>query len=126
MRSVRSKDTKPELTVCRMVWAAGWRYRLHARDLPGKPDLVFRKQRKVIFIHGCFWHHHEGCKRATIPQTWTSFWTGKFAYNRQRDAANIRALNQTDWRALVVWECELKDVQRLAERVQRFLGEQPV
>ena len=122
MARIRSKDTQPELVVRRLVWSLGFRYRLHQRDLPGRPDIVLRRHRKAIFVHGCFWHAHKGCPRATVPKTRRDFWTAKFQGNRRRDAASLRALRRDGWKVLVLWECELKDRARLSERVGTFLA----
>jgi len=106
MAAVRSKDTKPELFLRRALHALGYRYRLHRRDLPGSPDLVFPGKRAVIFVHGCFWHGHD-CPAAKLPTTRADFWRDKIAGNRRRDAAALERLREQGWRALVVWECEL-------------------
>jgi DNA mismatch endonuclease (patch repair protein) len=121
MAAVRSIDTKPEFAVRRLVHGMGYRYRLHRRDLPGTPDLVFPARRAVVFVHGCFWHRHEGCALARIPKSRVRFWTQKLEGNRQRDARALKALRAAGWRALVVWECELKKPSTLARRLRRFL-----
>lgn len=114
MSGIRGKDTKPEWLVRRYLHARGLRFRLHVRDLPGKPDLVFPKYRTVVFVHGCFWHRHTGCKYATIPSTRTDFWTNKLSDNVERDQYQYDALAGLGWRVLVVWECELmKEASRL-------------
>lgn len=123
MALVRSIDTKPEMIVRRLVYSMGYRYRLHCRYLPGKPDLVFRSRRAVVFVHGCFWHRHEGCSLARLPKSRVGFWSEKLEGNRERDARKIEALEQAGWRVFVVWECELKDKERLGERLRRFLDE---
>lgn len=122
MARVGSKDTKPEMTVRRTAHALGYRYRLHARDLPGSPDLVFRGRRKVIFVHGCYWHRHPGCKRASMPSTRREYWQAKFDRNVARDADAEAALREAGWDVLVVWECETKDPDALASRLSTFLG----
>lgn len=125
MSRIRSKDTKPEMRVRRMVHGLGYRYRLHASDLPGRPDLVFRPRRKVIFVHGCFWHRHEGCSRNRIPKSPErhEYWRDKLNANVRRDRRNQAALRETGWRVLVIWECETEDESdRLAERIRAFLG----
>ena len=122
MSRIRSKDTVPELVVRRLVHGMGYRYRLHAKDLPGRPDLVFRPRRKAIFVHGCFWHRHEGCSRSRIPTTRSDFWRTKLNGNARRDQRNEVALDEMGWRILVVWECETKDLDQLGEVVRRFLG----
>ena len=101
----------------------GYRYRLHVSDLPGKPDLVFPRLRRITEVQGCFWHQHPGCIDAHIPKTRQEYWEPKLSRNRQRDAINRRALSRLGWRVLVVWECEIKDTLRLARRLARFLGE---
>lgn len=107
MRSIRGKDTKPELLLRRALHAFGFRYRLHQKGLPGRPDLVFPKYRAAVFVHGCFWHRHPGCPKATTPATREDFWRSKFAENTARDRRNIDRLQSAGWRVLVVWECEL-------------------
>ena len=121
MSRVRSKDTGPEMLVRRLVFSMGYRYRLHAKDLPGKPDLVFRRQRKVIFVHGCFWHHHKGCALARIPKSRQDFWIPKLEANRERDQRNKKDLIQAGWRVKTIWECQLGDMGRLRKTIGRFL-----
>ena len=121
MSRIRSKDTKPEMRVRRLVHGMGCRYRLHAKELPGRPDLVFRPRRKVIFVHGCFWHRHDGCARATTPKKRTSYWEDKFHKNIVRDRRNLLDLAELGWDAIVVWECETRDLDRLAAQLARFL-----
>lgn len=121
MRLIRSKDTKPELAVRRALFALGYRYRLHSAKLPGKPDLVFPSRRKAIFIHGCFWHRHQGCKKTRMPKTRLDYWEPKFAANVARDTRNQAELRAEGWRFMVVWECELHDIGRLTRRIVRFL-----
>ena len=122
MRRVRSKDTKPELVVRRMAHSMGYRYRLHVRALPGHPDMVFSKRRKVIFIHGCMWHSHEGCPNNRRPHTRQDYWVPKLDGNKRRDVANIATLKEKGWDVLVIWECEVKKFTELAERLTNFLG----
>jgi DNA mismatch endonuclease (patch repair protein) len=124
MALVRSRDSRPELFVRKMVFALGYRYRLHARDLPGCPDLVFRSARKAIFVHGCFWHRHASrrCALARLPKSRLGFWLPKLEGNRERDARNRRALARAGWKSLVVWECELNDRDRLERKLKKFLG----
>ena len=126
MRAVKGKDTKPELAVRRMVHAAGYRYRLHRKDLPGRPDLVFGPRKKVIFVHGCFWHSHSDgvCKAASVPKVRADYWAAKLEANRVRDARNMAALHQSGWQVLVVWECWLKDRERTLVSVQTFLADE--
>ncbi|MDH2091167.1 very short patch repair endonuclease [Rhizobium pusense] len=122
MSRIRGKDTKPELTVRRLLFADGFRYRLHGADLPGRPDIVFRSRKKVMFVHGCFWHQHCGCRNANIPKTRTDFWTKKLAGNVSRDQAVSRQLHERGWSALIIWECETKDVETLRLRLHEFLS----
>ena len=126
MRRVRKVDTKPEMIVRRLVHGLGYRYRLHRRDLPGSPDLVFPSRRKVIFVHGCFWHQHEGCKLANLPRSRTDYWLPKLRRNQERDQASCEQLKADGWKVLVVWECETEDRERLAERVTSFLSAENV
>lgn len=123
MSRVRSKDTTPEMTVRRLVHALGYRFRLHGRSLPGKPDLVFAGRQKVIFVHGCFWHRHEGCAKATLPKTRTKFWQEKFDTNVQRDRWAEAELSAQGWEVMTIWQCETKDIQNLKTRLERFLGD---
>jgi len=122
MRKVRQRDTTPELMVRRGLHARGFRYSLHATDLPGRPDIVFKSRRKVIFVHGCFWHRHSGCSRMTTPKTRQSFWEEKFRQNMERDARNLRELSQLGFQALIVWECETSRDDSLISRLEQFLG----
>lgn len=108
MGSIRHKDTVPERRLRSLLFAQGLRFRLHRRDLPGSPDLVFPRHRAVIFVHGCFWHRHPGCRFATTPATNQGFWAAKFAANVQRDRYTIDALREMGWRIGVVWECQLR------------------
>ena len=101
--------------------ALGYRFRLHFRKLPGKPDLAFPGRRKAVFVHGCFWHRHKGCRRATMPKSNRAFWRAKLARNVSRDSEELAAIRKQGWRALVVWECEVKNEPRLAARLRRFL-----
>lgn len=123
MSRVRNKDTKPEMRVRRLVHALGYRYRLHGGRLPGRPDLVFKSRRKVIFVHGCFWHRHEGCTLCRMPKSRLRFWKPKLNANRERDLANQDRLTELRWDYLIVWECELRDMDALASRVSSFLGD---
>jgi DNA mismatch endonuclease (patch repair protein) len=121
MGLVRAKDTKPELAVRRLVHTSGYRYRLHGRSLPGRPDMVFASRRKIIFVHGCFWHRHLGCAKATTPKANAAFWLAKFRANRQRDRQIERRLISAGWGVVTVWECELKDPAKLKRRLIREL-----
>lgn len=122
MRRIKSKGMKPEMLVRRLVHRLGYRYRLHRKDLPGKPDLVFAPRRKAIFVHGCFWHVHEDCIDGRAPKSNQGYWGPKLARNIERDKANIAALENTGWLVLVIWECETKDLELLNNRVSKFLG----
>ena len=126
MGRVRAKDTTPEMVVRRMLHAAGYRYRLHARDLPGKPDIVFPARRKVVFINGCFWHRHRDCALARLPKSRIEFWTEKLERNRERDERNTEALQALGWEVLTVWECEVRDPAALMPRVVAFLERRTV
>lgn len=108
MRSVHAKDTSPEIYVRRALFKAGFRFRLHNAELPGKPDIILPKYRTVIFVHGCFWHRHSGCKHATMPTSNIEYWQKKFQRNVKRDKEEIRQLETAGWKVLVVWACELK------------------
>lgn len=123
IRAVRSKDTKPEMQIRRMLHARGYRYRLHKRDLPGSPDLTFPARKKVIFVNGCFWHGHS-CKNGNrAPKNNQSYWLPKIVRNVERDNANLKKLANLGWEALTVWECEItNDHARLRDRLIRFLG----
>jgi DNA mismatch endonuclease, patch repair protein len=122
MRSIRSANTGPEMLVRRLVHRMGYRYRLHVKNLPGKPDLVFVAKRKIIFVHGCFWHFHIGCRDGKIPQSRENYWRPKLLKNRERDVENIRSLEAEGWNILVIWECELKDEVQLRVRLHQFLS----
>lgn len=122
MRAVKGRDTTPEMIVRRMVHAMGKRYRLHREDLPGKPDLTFPRLRKIIFVHGCFWHGHD-CKRgARKPKENAEYWIKKISRNKERDTQSRRTLGSLGWRTLVIWECELKDREMLKARIKDFLS----
>lgn len=120
MSAVRTKNTGPELAVRRLLHAAGYRYRLHRIDLPGKPDIVFPGRRKIIFVHGCFWHGHR-CAKGQLPKSRRGYWGKKIIDNRKRDAANSRRLRQLGWGTIVVWQCELKSEAILNARLHGFL-----
>ena len=123
MGRVRAKDTKPEMVVRRLIHRMGFRYRLHVRELPGCPDLVFPRFRKVLFVHGCFWHRHpeSTCKLARLPKSRLDFWRPKLEGNRLRDIENQGALLALGWRFMVIWECEIGDVQALGNKIKMFL-----
>ncbi len=122
MASVRSKHTAPELLVRRMLHGMGYRYRLHRKDLPGSPDLVFPKRRKVIFVNGCFWHGHD-CKWGRLPKSNSNFWSAKIRANQARDARNIDLLEKQGWHSMKIWQCQLRSPAFLLEKVRSFLGE---
>ncbi|KAA5801572.1 DNA mismatch endonuclease Vsr [Alkalicaulis satelles] len=122
MAAVKGRDTRPEMIVRRLVHGLGYRFRLHRKDLPGRPDLVFAGRRKVIFVHGCFWHGHDCARGRREPKQNADYWRAKIARNVARDAASLAALEADGWQALVVWECALKDREALAARLQAFLG----
>jgi DNA mismatch endonuclease, patch repair protein len=120
MRSVRSRDTGPELLVRRALHGMGYRFRLHRKDLAGKPDIVLPKHRAIVFVHGCFWHGH-GCRKGRLPKSRIRFWTKKILQNRKRDAESVRTLKRTGWHVLTIWQCETKDADALRSRLIRFL-----
>lgn len=120
MALVRSRDTKPEMRVRKVLHAAGLRYRLHDRHLPGAPDIVFRSRRIVVFVHGCFWHRHPGCAAARLPKSRREFWEPKLAGNVERDKRTQAELEVQGWTVLVIWECETKSADMLAQLVQRI------
>ena len=124
MQQIRSTDTSPELVVRKLTHHLGYRYRLHRKDLPGKPDLVFPARGKIVFVHGCFWHQHSSsrCKISRLPKSKTDYWTPKLQRNAERDRKNQRRLRRLGWRVLVLWECQIKDLERLARRIDRFLA----
>jgi DNA mismatch endonuclease, patch repair protein len=122
MRQIRSKNTAPEVLLRRMLHREGYRFRLHRPDLPGKPDLVFPARRKVIFVHGCFWHQHPGCREGRVPGSRRDYWEPKLARNQQRDMATQAALKEQGWQYLIVWECEVKNSNKVLEALLSFLG----
>ena len=121
MRQVQSENTKPELLVRSLAHRLGYRFRLHRRELPGAPDLVFPSRRKVIFVHGCFWHGHPCRRGARLPKTNAEYWHNKITRNKERDKRHQRRLRQLGWSALVLWECQLRDQQKLSARLSHFL-----
>jgi DNA mismatch endonuclease (patch repair protein) len=126
MSKIRSKNTKPELTLRKALFARGFRYRVNDAKLPGKPDIVLPKYRTVIFLHGCFWHRHEGCKYAYTPKTNTKFWVDKITSNAERDKINLQKLTALGWNILTVWECEIRheykhDISPLIDRIEAAL-----
>ena len=122
MSRVRGKDTLPELIVRRAAYSLGFRYRLHRKDLPGSPDIVFPKLRTVIFVHGCFWHRHPGCGRASVPQSRTEFWQSTLARNVERDRAARTTLEQMGWQVAVIWECETKNLDAVKRMLHQILS----
>jgi DNA mismatch endonuclease (patch repair protein) len=122
MRAVKGADTTPELAVRRMAHGMGFRFRLHRKDLPGKPDLTFPRLRKVIFVHGCFWHGHDCARGARVPVQNRDYWTRKVARNAERDRIAQSELERLGWKSLVVWECEIRDQDGLRCALRRFLG----
>lgn len=120
MRSVGRKNTKPEIAVRKLLHSMGLRFRLHRKDLPGSPDIVLPKYRTAIFVHGCFWHRHEGCRLASTPTTNQDYWLPKFAQNIERDARKRDALIAMGWKVLVVWECETREIEMLRDRLEQL------
>jgi len=123
MRKIRSRNTKPEVAVRSLLHRLGFRFRLHTKDLPGKPDIVLPKYKTVVLVHGCFWHRHPGCKCATTPSTRTDFWKKKFEDNVRRDKQVYAELRELGWHVVVVWECELSDLGALAHRLNTEIHE---
>lgn len=123
MARVKGSNTRPELLVRSLIHRMGFRFRLHRRDLPGCPDIVLPRHRKVIFIHGCFWHGHEGCHRSARPTSNQDFWEKKLSGNIERDKRNVLELKELGWKVLVVWTCETKETERLIAILSRFLTE---
>ena len=124
MSRIKGRDTRPEMRLRSLLHRAGFRFRLHARDLPGKPDIVLPKYHTVIFVHGCFWHRHEGCRNATTPSTRAEFWQAKFDGNVERDNRNRVALETASWTVMTVWECELKaDADRIVQQLSTEMRE---
>ena len=117
MAAIKSKNTKPEIVVRKMLYALGYRFRLHRKDLPGSPDIVLPKYKTVIFVHGCFWHRHENCKYASTPKTRKEFWNKKFTTNIERDIQIQEKIKNIDWRSVVIWECETKNIENLKDRI---------
>ena len=122
MRRIKSRNTKPELTVRRLLHSLGYRYRLHAKELPGKPDIVFRGRKKAIFVHGCFWHQHEQCREGRLPGTRPEYWVPKLGRNVERDRSNSAQLVEAGWQFLIIWECETGNYEALKQLLRAFLG----
>ena len=125
MRAIKSKDTKPEVMVRSMLHRAGYRFRKNVATLPGKPDIVLPKYKTVIFVHGCFWHRHRGCKQATTPKTRTEWWQKKFERNVSNDRKHARQLRKLGWHVITVWECQLKKPERVFQRLEKVLTTDP-
>ncbi len=125
MSHIKSKNTKPEITVRKIIYSLGYRYRLHRKDLPGKPDLAFIKKKKVIFINGCFWHGHSGCKKSALPDTNYEFWNDKIKNNVNRDTQNYKLLEDMGWKYLLIWQCEIKNynLENIKSNIIHFLNE---
>lgn len=121
MAKVKGRDTKPEKKVRSLLHAMGYRFRLHRKDLPGKPDIALPRHRKVIFVHGCFWHGHPGCRRASRPADNAEFWNAKLDANLKRDAGVLRDTKVSGWEPLIIWECETRDLGALKDRLDQFL-----
>ena len=117
MSAIKSKNTKPEIKVRKVLHSMGYRFRLHAKDLPGSPDIVLPKYKTVIFVHGCFWHRHENCKYASTPKTRKEFWNKKFTENKKRDSEIQEKIKILDWRSVVIWECETKNMENLRDKI---------
>lgn len=122
MAGIRSKDTQPELRVRQIAHSLGFRYRLHRRDLPGSPDLVFPRLKKAILVHGCYWHRHPNCRYAYSPKSNTEFWEDKFRRNQERDRQAVSNLRSGGWDVLVIWECETRDARKLQGQIAEHLG----
>jgi len=122
MQAVRGTNTAPEMVVRSLLHQMGYRFRLHRKDLPGSPDIVLPKHRKIVLVHGCFWHGHEECKRAKLPVNNANTWRMKIEKNQARDQRNITELRHHGWDVLIVWECELKEITQVAERLRDFIS----
>ena len=117
MSAIKSKNTKPEIKVRKILHSMGYRFRLHSKDLPGSPDIVLPKYKTVIFVHGCFWHRHENCKYASNPKTRQEFWNKKFKENIKRDSEIQDKIKNLNWRSVVIWECETKNIENLRDKI---------
>ena len=117
MSAIKSKNTKPEIKVRKILHSMGYRFRLHSKGLPGSPDIVLPKYKTVIFVHGCFWHRHENCKYASTPKTRKEFWNKKFTENKKRDSEIQEKIKILDWRSVVIWECETKNIENLRDKI---------
>ena len=123
MSAIKSKNTKPEIAVRKLLHSMGYRFRLHRKDLPGSPDIVLPKYKTVIFVHGCFWHRHENCKYASTPKTRKEFWNKKFTENKKRDSEIQEKIKNLNWRSVVIWECETKNIDNLRKIIIKNLRE---
>lgn len=121
MSRIRAKNTKPEMLVRSLLHKQGYRFRLHQHNLPGKPDICLPKYKTVIFVHGCFWHAHENCKRSNIPKSNTDYWIPKIMRNVERDLMHRKSLKNMEWKVIVIWECELKNLEELREKLTKGL-----
>ncbi|WP_312703696.1 very short patch repair endonuclease [Stutzerimonas nitrititolerans] len=121
MSRVKGKNTAPELVVRRLVFGMGYRYRLHLKNLPGRPDLAFLGRKKVIFVNGCFWHGHTGCRYGQLPKTRLEYWQDKIERNKKRDEENIYSLETNGWQVLTIWQCELRNIEHLREKLINFM-----
>jgi DNA mismatch endonuclease (patch repair protein) len=119
MSKIKSKNTRPEKVVRSFLHLNGFRFRLHNKNLPGKPDITLKKYNTVIFVNGCFWHHHKNCKRANIPKSNKDYWIPKIEKNKSRDKKNIADLKKNKWKVLVVWECEVKNMEKISKKITR-------
>jgi DNA mismatch endonuclease (patch repair protein) len=122
MRKITSRDTKPEVLVRKLLFRLGYRFRLHRRDLPGRPDIVFPGRSKVIFVHGCFWHQHQDCREGHIPASRQEYWIPKLTRNTRRDYEHVLELKRLGWEVLVIWECQTMQIDRVVEVISNFLG----
>jgi DNA mismatch endonuclease (patch repair protein) len=121
MSRIKGVNTKPELIVRSLLHRLGYRFRLHRKDLSGKPDIVLPRHKKVIFVHGCFWHGHKGCKRSSIPSSNTEFWETKITKNVERDKAKTRELRRQGWKVLILWQCQIKDADNVVKKIKKFI-----
>lgn len=122
MRKIRSKDTKPEMRIRKLLFGLGYRFRLHRKDLPGKPDIVFTGRKRVIFVHGCFWHQHQDCREGRLPGSGQEYWIPKLKNNISRDQKHTVELQKLGWKVLVIWECQVTNIDRTEGMMLKFLG----
>lgn len=124
MAAIKSRNTKPEVAVRKLLHASGFRFRLHRKDLPGRPDIVLPRYKTAVFVHGCFWHQHEGCKLASKPSSRQEYWKAKFDRNAERDNNSLRALTELGWQVVVIWECEVrKNADEVVQRLAKLLSD---